>query len=270
MEKKLRELIEQVEGLKKQATPDAYSLVGHHPYPPEIITAQLSVGFKPSPFDRYDRTTDPTEHINYFNAMMTMYGGTEIVSCRAFPSSLKGTATSWFSWLPSNSITSFAQLCRAFVTHFQSSMKHKKTTVNLLSMKQRSDESIRSYISRFNKESLDLRDLDEATAHTAMSNGLTHEDLIKDLARKPTKSMAKLLDRCNEFANMEDVLQARKGNENEGEKKRSATDHQRDEKRTKTDRRAESSDRAQSPEYTPLNVSRKEILMQIQDDGYIR
>ncbi|XP_043710517.1 uncharacterized protein LOC122659475 [Telopea speciosissima] len=182
MEKKLRELTEQVEGLKKQATPDAYSLVGHHPYLPEIMTAPLPIGFKPPPFDRYDGTTDLTDHVNYFNAMMTMYGGTEIVSYRAFPSSLKGAVTSWFSWLPPNSITSFAQLCRAFVTRFQSSMKHKKTMVNLLNVKQRSDESIRSYVSWFNKESLDVRDLDEATAHTAMSNGLTHEDLIKDLA----------------------------------------------------------------------------------------
>ncbi|XP_043698937.1 uncharacterized protein LOC122649758 [Telopea speciosissima] len=148
-------------------------------------------------------------------------------------------------------------------------MKHKKTSVNLLSVKQRLNELIRSYVSRFNKEFLDVRDLDEATAHTVMSDGLTHEDLIKDFARKPTKSMAELLNRCNEFANIEDVLQACKGNENEGENKRSATDDRRDEKRTKTDRRAESSDQAQSPEYTPLNRSRKEILMQIQDDGYI-
>ncbi|XP_043725924.1 uncharacterized protein LOC122672526 [Telopea speciosissima] len=125
---------------------------------------------------------------------------------------------------------------------FQSSMKHKKTTVNLLSVKQRSNESIRSYVSLFNKESLDVRDLDGATAHTAMSNGLTHEALIKDLARKPTKSMIELLNRCNEFANMEDVIQARKGNENKGENKRSATDDRRDQKRTKTDPRAESSD----------------------------
>ncbi|XP_043706002.1 splicing regulatory glutamine/lysine-rich protein 1-like [Telopea speciosissima] len=53
------------------------------------------------------------------------------------------------------------------------------------------------------------------------------------------------------------------------EKKRSATDDRKDEKRTRTDRRAERSDRARSPEYTPLNTSRKEILMQIQDDGHI-
>ncbi|XP_043694230.1 uncharacterized protein LOC122644934 [Telopea speciosissima] len=270
MEKKLRELAEQVEGLKKQATLDAYSLVGRHPYPPEIMTAPLPVGFKPPPFDRYDGTIDPTDHINYFNTMMTMYDGTEIVSCRVFPSSLKGAATSWFSWLPPNSSTSFAQLCRAFVTHFQSSMKHKKTTVNLLSVKQRSDKSIRSYVSRFSKESLDVRDLYEAIAHTTMSNGLAHEDLIKDLAQKPTKSMVELLDRCNEFSNMEDVLQARKGNESKSETKRSSTGDRKDEKRTRTDRRAERTDRARSPDYTPLNTSRKEILMQIQDGGYIR
>ncbi|XP_043714586.1 uncharacterized protein LOC122662947 [Telopea speciosissima] len=149
-------------------------------------------------------------------------------------------------------------------------MKHKKTTVNLLSMKQRPDESIRAFVSRFNKESLGIKDLDEATAHMTMSNGLIDMDLIKDLAQKPTKNMAKLLERCNEFVNMAEVLQARKMTESKLEKKRSVTDDRKDEKRTRTDSRAKRSDRARSPEYTPLNTSRKEILMQIQDDGYIR
>ncbi|XP_043699691.1 uncharacterized protein LOC122650348 [Telopea speciosissima] len=151
---------------------------------------------------------------------MTMYGGTEIVSCRAFPSSLKGAATSWFSWSPSNSITSIAQLCRAFVTRFQSSMKHIKMMVNLLTVEQRPDKSIRAFISCFNKESLDVKDLDEATAHTAMSNGLTDMDLIKDLAQKPTKNMAELLERCNQFVNMAEVLQVQKANKGKIEKKR--------------------------------------------------
>ncbi|XP_043714592.1 uncharacterized protein LOC122662951 [Telopea speciosissima] len=144
---------------------------------------------------------------------MTMHGGTEVVSCRAFPSSLKGATISWFSWLPLNSITSFIQLCRAFVMHFQSSMKHMKMTINLLSVKQWPDESIRAFISRFNKESLDIKDLDEATTHTAMSNGLTDMELIKDLAQKSTKNMAELLERCNKFVNMAEVLQARKVSE---------------------------------------------------------
>ncbi|XP_043687776.1 uncharacterized protein LOC122638996 [Telopea speciosissima] len=236
-------------------------MVGRHPYPLKIM---LPAGFKPPPFDWYDGTTDLTDHINYFNAVMIMYRGTEIISCRAFPFSLKGAATSWFSWLPPNSITSFGQLCPTFVTRFQSSMKHKKKAVNLFSVKQRSDESIRTFVSRFNKDSLDVKDLDEATAHTAMSNGLTNMEIIKDLARKPTKGIAELLDRCNKFANMEDVLQARKASESKGEKKRLATDDSKDEKRTRIDRRAERLDRARSPDYTCLSTSRNEILMQIQ------
>ncbi|XP_043725682.1 uncharacterized protein LOC122672254 [Telopea speciosissima] len=234
------------------------------------MTAPLSARFKPPPFDRYDGTTNSMDPINYFNVMMTMYGGTEVVSCRAFPSSLKGAVTSWFSWLPPNSITSFAQLYQAFVTRFQSSMKHKKMTVNLLSVKQRPDESIQVFISRFNKESLDIKDLDEATVHTAMRNGLRDMDFIKDLARKPTKNMVELLERCNEFANMAEVHQAGKTSKSKTEKKRSTTGDRKDEKQTRIDRRAERSDRAQSPKYTLLNTSRKEILMQIQDDGYIR
>ncbi|XP_043694364.1 uncharacterized protein LOC122645081 [Telopea speciosissima] len=154
--------------------------------------------------------------------------------------------------------------------HFQSSMKHKKMMVNLLSVKQKPNESIRAFVSRFNKEYLDLKDLDKATVHTAMSNGLSDMDLIKDLARKPTKNMAELLERCNEFANMAEVLQARKANDGKSEKKRSAGDDRKEEKCSKTDCRPKKTDQARSPDYTSLNTSRKEILMQIQDEGYIR
>ncbi|XP_043687514.1 uncharacterized protein LOC122638729 [Telopea speciosissima] len=69
---------------------------------------------------------------------------------------------------------------------------------------------------------------------------------------------------------MVEVLQAHKTSESKTEKKRSATDDRKDEKRTRTDRPTERTARAWSPEYTPLNTSWKEILMQIQDDGYIR
>ncbi|XP_043694049.1 uncharacterized protein LOC122644721 [Telopea speciosissima] len=152
---------------------------------------------------------------------------------------------------------------------FQSSMKHKKTTVNLLSVKQRSDESIRAFVSRFNEESLDIKDLDEATAYMAMSNGLTNMDLIRDLARKPIKNMAELLERCNDLRIWRRC--SKHGmTKSKAEKKRSVADDHKDEKQTRTDSRAEKFDRARSPEYTPLNTLWKEILMQIQDDGYIR
>ncbi|XP_043700015.1 uncharacterized protein LOC122650683 [Telopea speciosissima] len=143
---------------------------------------------------------------------------------------------SWFSWLPVNSIISFAQLCRAFVTCFQSIMKHKKMTVNLLSVKQKPDELIQAFVSHFNKESLDIKDPDEATAPTAMSNGLSDMDL-KDLAQKLTKNMAELLERCNEFANTAEVLQAQKANEGKSERKRSTGDDCKEEKRSKTNHR---------------------------------
>ncbi|XP_043705346.1 uncharacterized protein LOC122655195 [Telopea speciosissima] len=192
-----------------------------------------------------------------------MYGGSKIVSCRAFSASLKDAATSWFSCLRLSSITNFLELCKSFITHLQSSIKHKKKTINLLSIKQKPDESIRAFVSRFNKESLDIKDLDEAMTHMTMSNGLWDMELIKDLARKSTKNMADLLERCNEFANMVAVLQAQKASEGKNVKKRSAVDDRKEDKRIKTDHRHEKTDRPQSLNYTPLNTSHKEILMQI-------
>ncbi|XP_043704763.1 uncharacterized protein LOC122654638 [Telopea speciosissima] len=146
------------------------------------MRAELPKGFKPPMFEAYDGKGDPNDHISYFNAMMIVYGGSDVVSCRSFPTSLKGLAALWFAKLKPNSIRSFTELAKAFVSCFQSSVKQKKTAANLLAVKQCSDESIRDYIAFFNAKSLKIKDLDDAMAFNALHNGVTNHDLVKSLA----------------------------------------------------------------------------------------
>ncbi|XP_043700179.1 uncharacterized protein LOC122650874 [Telopea speciosissima] len=125
---------------------------------------------------------------------MTLYGRLDVVSCRAFPASLKGAATSWFSRLKTRSISTFAELCEQFVARFQSNVKQKKTTVNLLNVIQNPGESLREYVTRFMKESLEVRDLDDQTQHAALARGIRDLDLIKDLAQHETRTMKEILE----------------------------------------------------------------------------
>ncbi|XP_043714632.1 uncharacterized protein LOC122662991 [Telopea speciosissima] len=208
-----------------------------------------------------------------------------MVSCRAFPTSLKGGATSWFLRLRPRSISSFVKLYEQFITHFQSSVKQKKTTVNLLNVIQNPGESLKEYITRFTKESLEVQDLDNQTQHAALAGGIRDLDLIKDLARHETRTMKELLKRCNEFANVAEVLQARKKmiEAKPQDNKRSAPEDHQEGKRLRTERRQEKgdcqpdkterrpkrTDRAGSPDYTPLNTTRSQILMHIQDRGLL-
>ena len=67
----------------------------------------------------YDGTTDPTYHIaSYKQRMFTAViprDLREACICKSFRSSLIGPALQWFTNLPKNSISSFAQLTDTFV-----------------------------------------------------------------------------------------------------------------------------------------------------------
>ncbi|XP_043697316.1 uncharacterized protein LOC122648129 [Telopea speciosissima] len=168
--------------LERGTAPEERFRPNQHPLTREPMRAELPKGFKPPTFEAYDGKGDPNDHINYFNAMMIVYGGSDVVSCRSFPTSLKGPVALWFAKLKPNSIRSFTELAKAFVNRFQSSVKQKKTITNLLAVKQCSDESIRDYITRFNMESREIKDLDDAMAFNALHNGVTNHDLVKSLA----------------------------------------------------------------------------------------
>ena len=59
-----------------------------------------------------------------------------------------------------------------FVSHFIEARTYRKPSYHLLTVKQRSQESPRSYVQRFNAESLKVDILNEKFAITAFITGL--------------------------------------------------------------------------------------------------
>ncbi|GAU32568.1 hypothetical protein TSUD_218260 [Trifolium subterraneum] len=65
-------------------------------------------------------------------------------------------AMAWYRSLPQGSITSWIDLCKQFTSHFTASRKHPKTEANLEVVVQGPNETLRSYIERFNKEAVQV------------------------------------------------------------------------------------------------------------------
>ena len=55
-----------------------------------------------------------------------------------------------------NSISTFKKLSAQFALHFIEGHRYKKSTACLMSIKQQEDETLKSYIARFNKEALSI------------------------------------------------------------------------------------------------------------------
>ena len=56
--------------------------------------------------------------------------------------------------LPNGSISSFDELVEKFKSHFLSRTARTKQSIEMMSIRQGKDESLRNYVSEFDKESL--------------------------------------------------------------------------------------------------------------------
>uniref|UniRef100_A0A2N9IUL1 Retrotransposon gag domain-containing protein n=1 Tax=Fagus sylvatica TaxID=28930 RepID=A0A2N9IUL1_FAGSY len=159
--------------------------------------------------ENFDGTKDPLDHLESFKTMMCLQGVPDEIMCRAFPTTLKGPARIWFKKLIPGSVGSFAQLSRSFFNHFIGGQRCGRPTTHLLNVKQREGETLRSYLTRFNKETLLVDGADDKVVLTAFISGLQSGDFLFSVYKDPPTSMSEMMYEAQRYMNGEDALQAR-------------------------------------------------------------
>ena len=92
--------------------------------------------------------------------------------CRAFPTTLKGSASIWFKKLTPGTVGTFTQLSHSFFNHFIGGQWYGRPITHLLNVRQKEGETLRSYLTRFNKETLLVNEVDDKVVLTAFISGL--------------------------------------------------------------------------------------------------
>ena len=95
---------------------------------------------------------DPLDHLESFETLIHLQGVLDEIMCRAYPTTLKGPTRAWFSKLTPNIVSTFKKLSGHFVMQFIEGQRHRRSSAAILSITQWEDESLRSYVTRFNKE----------------------------------------------------------------------------------------------------------------------
>ena len=167
------------------------------------------IGFKLPTMESYDRTVDPIDHIEMFCTSMSIQKVDDTIMCKAFPATLKKAMRSWFSSLPPRSISTFKDLGEMFASHFISSVTHKKTSITLMSIHQRQDELLREFVTRFNNETLQVKDSDHTIAIAVFTNGVKNKDFTRSLTKKPPKAFLDPLLRVEKYINVERLWRSR-------------------------------------------------------------
>ena len=77
-----------------------------------------------------------------------------------------------------------------------------------MSIKQKEDETLRSYIARFNKEALSIDEVDDKILIIAFTNGLRKGNFLISLYKNDPKTMSNMLYRATKYMNAKDALLA--------------------------------------------------------------
>ena len=178
------------------------------PFTAGVLHFSLPAKFRMPQIKTFDGTKDPIDHLNTYKNHMELHGYQDPIRCRAFAITLKGPALAWFNRLPPSSISSFIELSISFVSHFIGARTYRKPSYHLLTIKHNSQESLRSYVQRFNTESLKVDIPDKKFAITAFIAGLgvQSKDLMFFISTNPQASMAEVLAKIEKYINGEEAL----------------------------------------------------------------
>ena len=91
-----------------------------------------------------------------------------------------------------------------------------------MSIKQQKEETLRFYITHFNKEALSIDEDDDKILVTTFTNGLQKGKFLFSLYKNDLKTMSNMLYRATKYMNAEDALLAREEKPKKREKQEDA------------------------------------------------
>ncbi|GKV02926.1 hypothetical protein SLEP1_g15302 [Rubroshorea leprosula] len=172
LERQLRDVQKSIDELKSPRSRQQTLDLDSAPLNLSITAEPYQEGFKIPHLETYDGTGDPDEHLHTYQAIMRIQNANDAMMCKVFPATLKSTAKRWYHKLPKHSIDSFSQLTKLFSNKFASQREIKRTAIELMQVNQKEGESLRDYMQRFNKATLDIDNVPDTICLSALLHGL--------------------------------------------------------------------------------------------------
>ncbi|XP_023909306.1 uncharacterized protein LOC112020966 [Quercus suber] len=245
------------------------------PFTTAVLECLVPSKFQLPQLELFDGLRDPQDHLNTFKMTLGLQQPLDEILCHSFPTTFKGAAREWFTKLPTSSIDNFKQLTNAFLHHFIGGQRPKRPADHLLTIKQGEKETLRSYVKRFTRETLEVDEADDKVQLTTFKAGLRFREFIASLAKKPPKTMAEMLLKAQKYMNAKDALTAMGDTERTGDRRRKDDEH-RGQKRFRQDRRINDGSKRRDDKaprmvkFTPLVMPVNKILTQIKDKHYLK
>ncbi|GKV30435.1 hypothetical protein SLEP1_g39243 [Rubroshorea leprosula] len=210
LERQFKDVQKSIDELKSPRSHQQTLDLDSAPLNVSIITEPYQEGFKIPHLETYDGSGDPDEHLHTYQAIMRIQNANDVMMCKVFPATLKSTARRWYHKLPRHSIDSYSQLAKLFSNKFASQMEIKRTTTELMQVHQKEGESLRDYMQRFNKVTLDIDNVPDTICLFALLHGLKRDRFLDDLLENPPKTWNEVNDRSASFIMSEDFQSSKR------------------------------------------------------------
>ena len=211
--------------------------------------------FKVPQLDQYDGTGDPVSHVSMFRTKMMLQNVNDAILCRVFPATLTNTAQRWFHRLLKNSISTFEELIEQFRTRFITNISPKKSINDLRLCKQDDNETLRSYLDRFNKIAMQIEHLSNELAIDALKFGTKLRKLRDKITTKKPQTFSEAMAIATKLIDLDEDRRDMQKKDDERVPK------QREERRESRRDYSSKKQRSDDNKYAPLNTPRSEILM---------
>ncbi|XP_074347121.1 uncharacterized protein LOC141685947 [Apium graveolens] len=227
---------------------------------------------------------DPEDHFEKYELLMIGMGHNDIMFYKMFKTYLKGSASMWYKSLKPRSIGSYEQLKRKFLKYYSYLCQKEKDTKALVHCRQRANEELGDYLTRFKEEAGMVTNLDKVKAMGFLTVGLDpykSKKLRSSLYDFPPKFLNDIYVRGENIRRKMESIWGYKDSRRDDRSKqadkykgsRSGSDRRdgRKKGRKEIDRGAEWRRDRDSAVFTPLNAPISKILHEIKGKhGFVR